>query len=279
MSDNALTREFEAVLQGEPPLGFDPDDVVTVAARRQRWRRASVLAGVGVAAVVVAAVAVPAALARAPEAASPDVTSTIGDWPPAGTSWPRQSQQRLTTQQVTSLGHLNHVLPELVPGWTSTKHDYGTAGTFVTEGPGKPAPLVQQQGFGNDMTVRAGDRVIDVYVTVRVPLGTNPPTPLAQQCATERAGTAHGDKVTCTTSKLADGSVLVAAHNVMAFKPGAAVTNGRHLELLVVQNFRPDGTEVDAESEITLGAPASHVLPTIAQLTTLAVDPAFRVTR
>jgi hypothetical protein len=127
--------------------------------------------------------------------------------------------------------------------------------------------------------VHAGDRVIDVDFTVRVPLGTNPPTPLAQQCVTERAGAAHGDKVTCTTSKLADGSVLVVAHSTMAFKPGAKVANGRHQELLVVENFRPDGTEVDAESQITLGAPASHMLPTVAQLTTLAVDPAFRVNR
>ncbi|WP_009948787.1 hypothetical protein [Saccharopolyspora erythraea] len=53
--DPELLREgMRTAVADEPPLGFDPDDVVTEAARRQRRRRTTAAA---VAAVVVATVA------------------------------------------------------------------------------------------------------------------------------------------------------------------------------------------------------------------------------
>jgi hypothetical protein len=279
MNDNTLTHEFEAALQGEPPLGFDPDDVVTMAAQRRRRRRASMLAGVGVAAVAVAAVAVPAALSRAPVAVSSASTSTA-DWPPAGTSFPKLTHQQLLDQMRGAAAHLSPTAPEVDPNWrlswTLQTSPPRFSGNFVGLG-GAPSAH-DQQGWGTFVKVDAGGGTsLDLVVGVKVPLGTSKPAPLAQRCANERRN-AHLGPLTCTITNSSDHSVLV-MHQTLDFRPGDHHANGRHAELLLVEDFRPDGTEVDASAIVQTGAPASTVLPTVGQLTALVTDPELRITR
>src|SRR5215469_16984719 len=101
MDEHTLTREFDRAVRGEPPLGFDPDDVVTTAGRRQRRHRTTMLAAGGVAAIAVAAVAVPLAIGtstgHAPVQAATSIATTAqkpvqqaapGQWPPTTLHFP-----------------------------------------------------------------------------------------------------------------------------------------------------------------------------------------------
>src|SRR5690348_6707947 len=57
MIEERITETFRLVVAGEPPLGFDPDDVVAEAARRTRARRAIAATVAATGAVALTAVA------------------------------------------------------------------------------------------------------------------------------------------------------------------------------------------------------------------------------
>lgn len=295
MDEHTLAREFDRVVRGEPPLGFDPDDVVTRAGRRQRRRRATITAGGGVAAIAIAAIAVPLAVGHgggtrveaATTATSAPATHQSAQWPPNTLTFPSISHGRLTDDLSAGKQHLLSVLSTVVPGATpgsfAPPDKPGMLDGFVGEYDSMPVTTrdpktgvdhirdtVARQGYSTPtLTFTSGGKTLSVGVTVQVPMGTIHPGPVQTGC---------DDLGTCVVTPEPDGSVRVEEHAVFAGKPGATPpANGRHQEWLFVTVFRPDGTVVSAESEIDPGAPASDVLPTENQLLQLALDPGFKL--
>lgn len=296
MDEHTLAREFDRVVRGEPPLGFDPDDVVTRAGRRQRRRRATITAGGGVAAIAIAAIAVPLAIGHgggarveaAATATSAPATHPSAQWPPNTLTFPTISQGPLTDDLAAGKRHLLSILSTAVPGATAgtygppdkpgmldgfvgqfgsapvTTKDPKTGVDHITDG-------VTRQGYSTPpLTFTEGGRTLNVDITVQVPVGTVHPGPVRTGC--DGLGT-------CVVTPEPDGSVRVVEHAVFAGKPGATPpANGRRQEWLSVTVFRPDGTVVGAESEIQPGAPAADVLPTENELLRLAGDPGFKLT-
>src|SRR5690242_5855400 len=79
MIEERITETFRQVVAGEPPLGFDPDDVVAEAARRTRQRRAiaATTAATGVVALAAATLLATAGTgAQVPVGAPPAPTHT-----------------------------------------------------------------------------------------------------------------------------------------------------------------------------------------------------------
>ncbi|GAA2815205.1 hypothetical protein [Saccharopolyspora taberi] len=86
MDPEVLRDGLRAAVADEPPLGFDPDDVVAEAARRHRRRRATAGAGVATLALVaVIAGAVPALLEPAEVPPAGTEVADAEQWPPPGT--------------------------------------------------------------------------------------------------------------------------------------------------------------------------------------------------
>lgn len=108
---NDLENELRQVAFSEPPLGFDPDDLATKAAKRQRNRRATIGAA-GVSLVLAAGVVVVTAVtphAPAPVATQPPPTYL----PPVIVVKPPQQAQ--TALEKRNMEHLKEVLPGLLP--------------------------------------------------------------------------------------------------------------------------------------------------------------------
>lgn len=102
------TRLREVVL-AEPPLGFDPDDVVTKAAKRQRNRRATVATVVVTLGIAGAAVV---ALRPSPPPPAPPAATTY--LPPVIIVKPPQQPRTPLEQRI--LDHLKEALPAVLPG-------------------------------------------------------------------------------------------------------------------------------------------------------------------
>jgi hypothetical protein len=292
MDEHTLTREFDRAVRGEPPLGFDPDDAVNRAERHQRRRRMTTLAAGGVAAIALVAVAVPLALGHDTGGSDPATiqAATVrpsGQWPPTTLDFATLSETRLGTDLDAGKQHLGAVLPAVLPNVTSIVFNLpdkpGERDGFVGQFGSVPVTTkdprtgrdtitdsVTTQGYATGLTVKAGPGTMNVAVSVAVPLGTRKPGPLAAEC---------DGLAPCLTTQEPDGGILVQEDAVLAFKPGSTPpANGRHQDWLTVTEYRPDGTIVSVESTIDLGAPATQVLPTVGELTKLAVDPAFRLT-
>lgn len=79
MIEDRITEQFRAAVAGEPPLGFDPDEVVIEAGRRRKRRQATVATALATGGVALAAVAVFATSgpARIPVGATPSGSSTV----------------------------------------------------------------------------------------------------------------------------------------------------------------------------------------------------------
>jgi hypothetical protein len=273
MDEHILAREFASAMLGEPPLGFDPDDVVATAARAQRRRRMTLLAGGGVAAVAVAAVWVPLALSGTSrvDTAEPLSTAQVTDQP--------LSQRELVERQTQAARHLLTVLPKVVSSPTVTSHQDGFVGLFdtPTQVGGRPSPA--QQGFGEAAELTVDGNQSNVELAVTIPADPIPPVPVDQQCAVvRRDADGPGTHVTCTLIRLSDGGTLLVSDVVRADRAGYPTpADGQHEQDRGVADFRPDGTEVDVTSSIAEGADAWHVLLPVATLTALATDPVFRL--
>ena len=124
MSEEDVREGLLDAVANEPPLRFDPDELIATA-RKQVRRRALVAAGVATVAVAVAAVAVPAALGRgsgttsvadqptATHRSSPPTTPTTrpDQWPPPGVE-PKYSTVDELQQRGKELSqHLRSSLP------------------------------------------------------------------------------------------------------------------------------------------------------------------------
>jgi hypothetical protein len=152
MSEEDVRDGLRDAVANEPPLHFDPDELVA-SARRQVRRRALVAAGLATVAVAVAAVAVPAALGRGsgttPVAdrptstthiptptSQPSVPSTRPDqWPPAGVEPSYRTVEELQLRGEVLGEHLRAWLPETLTSAT----DF-TFGAFGGEAEGEFYP-------------------------------------------------------------------------------------------------------------------------------------------
>lgn len=138
MIEDRLANEFRTAVAGEPPLGFDPDDVVTEAIRRRKRRQAAGATALGTGGVALAAVAVfatsagtggvsvgasPSGSSAAQTATTPpgsdDKNAPVPTEPPA--SFPGSDDA------ITQLGPvIPAVLHDRVPGLAFDKPDSGT---------------------------------------------------------------------------------------------------------------------------------------------------------
>ena len=136
MSEEDVRAGLQDAVANEPPLHFDPDELVATA-RRQVRRRALVAAGLATVVVAVAAVAVPAVLGRGSgttpvadrptsstqptthPSPSPTMPSTRPDqWPPPGVEPGHRTVEQLRQRGQDMTEHLRGSLPALLPSAT-----------------------------------------------------------------------------------------------------------------------------------------------------------------
>jgi hypothetical protein len=272
MDEDFLTREFEAVLQDEPPLGFDPDDVVASAARRQRRRRMTLLAGGGVVAVAVAAICVPLAVtgggATERIATAAPTRSAARMWPASVPAQPALSTGTLSKLATAGQQHFGYAVTKAFPDVATIKDLRSNPTTFVTSVDGTTGTDFRQQGYSVTGTVAAGQQLVDLQLDVKVPPAVSEPASLIQRCDSDQ-------HTTCTYDHASDGEVVVTDHEVFPLSAADAAKQLRPGEVLLVKDFRPDGTEVDVSSSVTIAAEPLQVLATPGQLTALARDTAF----
>jgi hypothetical protein len=109
VDDKQLTNGLRGLALAEPPLGFDPDEVATTAAKKIRTRRATI--GAGLATLVVLGSAV--AFLGPGESQAPSPVAVPSGPPPVNGLPPATDPQMLR-----NLEHLREILPELLPGVT-----------------------------------------------------------------------------------------------------------------------------------------------------------------
>jgi hypothetical protein len=140
MSEEDVRDGLLDAVANEPPLHFDPDELVATA-RRQVRRRALVAAGLATVAVAVAAVAVPAALGRGsdttPVADRPTSTTHSSSpstapptrpvqWPPPGVEPASRTVDELRQRGQEMTEHLRDTLPAILR--SATDFRYGKFG-------------------------------------------------------------------------------------------------------------------------------------------------------
>lgn len=109
MDDKQLTNGLRGLALAEPPLGFDPDEVATTAAKKIRTRRATI--GAGLATLVVLGAAV--TFLGPGESQAPSPVAVPSGPPPVNGLPPATDPQMLR-----NIEHLREVLPKLLPGAT-----------------------------------------------------------------------------------------------------------------------------------------------------------------
>ena len=121
MSEEDVRVGLLDAVADEPPLRFDPDELMATA-RGQVRRRALVAAGLATVAVAVAAVAVPAALVgdpatTVPAAAQPTTSPrpSTEQWPPPGVGPTRYPVDHLRERARELREHLRRTLPATLP--------------------------------------------------------------------------------------------------------------------------------------------------------------------
>jgi hypothetical protein len=279
MDEDFLAHEFEVVLRDEPPLGFDPDSVVSGAARRQRRRRMTLAAAGGVVAVAVIAICVPLAVTGAgtteiatADAVTAPTTSVVQAWPAEGPAVPALSDGEMSQRLRAGQQHFTVAVTKVFPDVTEVRGIQGSPGRYFMWGTPESARIVQQ-GYSLRGTVSSGDRLVDVELDIKIQLGATTRAPLSKECGWVPDGAGQDDE--CGFYRQADGDILVTSHSVFPLSHQDAADHLRPGEVLTVVDLRSDGTEVDARSAVTIGADSRHVLATTEQLTDLVGDPGF----
>lgn len=292
MNEQTLTQEFERAVQDEPPLGFDPDQVVTRAGLRRHRRRVSMLAGGGVAAVaLLAAAAVPLlrggssgseqvgpagsapALAPAPApsdskalwppaalAPAPEPSDGKALWPPAGVTPAHPTDAQLDRLKSSVASNLEVVLPKVAPGAGSLE---------ITSFPGHLGSLSGPVlGVIARAHVGPTDKGYTVNVEALVPAAPVRRFAPEQECVAAKQQIST--TMTCSYSTLANGRLLMIQDWQVTDRAGSLQ---RHI---LVTDYRSDGSFVEATSLNDASTDGQSAL-TVDQLTRLATDPGFRL--
>ncbi|MFC4858884.1 hypothetical protein [Actinophytocola glycyrrhizae] len=136
MSEEDVRGGLLDAVADEPPLRFDPDELVATA-RRQVRRRSLVAVGLATVAVAVAAVAVPVALGRdttttqvaqqpTRSAPSPSTAPSVAQWPPPGVEPAYYTVDDLRQRGHEMSKHLRGALPATLS--SASKFAYGEFG-------------------------------------------------------------------------------------------------------------------------------------------------------
>jgi len=137
VSDEDVRGGLLDAVADEPPLRFDPDELVETA-RKQVRRRALVAAGFATVVIAVAAVAVPVALGRGTtttpaadrpmttRSPSPSTLPPTAQWPPTGVEPAYFTEDELRQRGQEMSEHLRSTLPATLP--TASDIAYGEFG-------------------------------------------------------------------------------------------------------------------------------------------------------
>ncbi|OXM71707.1 hypothetical protein [Amycolatopsis vastitatis] len=268
MDEQMLAREFTAAVRTEPPLGFDPDEVVTRVARRRHRRRAILLAcaGVVVAAAAVA-VALPGADVPAPPASpgvSPRITPSAGErwWPPSGREIPQPTDARIKARAPQVAEHLEAILRKMMPPADQIRRDTLTSGHF-----GGIMPTSQR---GVSITEHGGPEDSGYYLTVDVYVPTNPVTRFQPRQLCAEMKNQISPSTTCRYADVGTGGILMTSEADTTDRAGTLQHS------ITVTDFRADASYVVVNLGGTVGVTGPLPL-TAEQLATLARDPGLKL--
>lgn len=286
MDENEITEGLRGIVLAEPPLGFDPDDVATKAARKQRDRRVALGSGLAVAVVAVAAVTFAANATGG--------TDTIGAGPSTAPTRTAPDHD-LSAEAERNQRHLRQVLLRVLP-----KADEFKVSPFTQQYQDSPdswASFTAEVSFRDD----AGPAYFTL--TVAGPQSASDFEPLAQRCDPRRIGDPgrhaaeyklpNGKPLRCTRIPQPDGSTVVVEETGVA-----AVGKDGNLHLvrksgLNAMHYRTDGSIVGIVNDDMIsvrlaeeygetkpdGSPKrdQRVRPSLTQqeLVALVTDPAF----
>ncbi|MFB9687018.1 hypothetical protein [Amycolatopsis plumensis] len=264
MDEQMLAREFTAAVRTEPPLGFDPDEVVTRVARRRHRRRTILLACAGVVvAAAVAAVAIPRAGVPAQPASpggAPRIVPSAGErwWPPGTGEIVQPSDARISAQAPRIAEHLEEVLRKMRPPAEPIRRDSLTSAHF-----GGIMPTSQR---GVAITERGGPEATGYSLTVEVFVPTNPVTRFQprQLCAEMKVQITPS--TTCRYADVGTSGILMTSEADTPDREGT-MQHG-----ITVTDFRADGSYVVVSLGGTVGVRGPLPL-TAEELATLARDP------
>ncbi|GLY43767.1 hypothetical protein Amsp01_097900 [Amycolatopsis sp. NBRC 101858] len=242
------TRLREVVL-AEPPLGFDPDEVVTKAAKRQRNRRATVATVLVTLGLAGAAIVALRPSAPPPPAATPPPTYL----PPVIIVKPPQ-QPRTPLEQRT-LDHLKEALPAVLPGLRKILlgNFYSMGGELHPDELTTMVSFVDHEGKGHSFNLGLSGKLTVARNMI----------PVAQVCGSHQAAGCE---------KLPDGStVVVSSNSAVHYR-----VDGTAVDFTDVGKIYPDDAPV-------LGLPAGPGLAPFEedsvfderQMIALVTDPGF----
>ncbi len=268
MSEEDVRDGLRGAVATEPPLVFDPDELMETARRQTKRRRALVSVGVATTVVAVAAVAVPFALGipRGGDGVvvgSPPVTSTTTtlatttptmpgpedvEWPPPGIEPAHYTAAELAQRGKEMQAHLATAFASVAPEATGVE--------------------VQQFGGESEGAVSDGQTYLNAFTrfTVRG-------TPYAVDIQAVAPGAAMspeercGEPGACEVQELPDGSWLLITDESQGQARIASVLHYRNTGAVVRAtgyNYDPTSTKVTYARAVPL---------TIEQLTALATDP------
>jgi hypothetical protein len=269
MSENDVREGLRGVVDGEPPLSFDPDELMETTRRRTKRRRALVSVGVATTAVAVAAVAVPLALGiqrgtgEVAAGAQPGtaVSTTVppssppeaGDipWPPPGVVPAHYTAAELTQRGEEMRAHLSSTFASVVPG----------------------ASGVEVQPFGGESTGSVSDGQTYLNAFTKFSVAGAPYAVDLQAIAPGAAVSPEeqcGDHGACEARELADGTWLLITEEGQDQATIVSVIHYRANGAVV----RATGYNYDPTSQTAVQyAPAVPV--TVDQLAALATDTAL----
>jgi hypothetical protein len=288
VDENEITEGLRGIALAEPPLGFEPDEVATRAARRVRDRRVALGSGLAVAVVAVAAVTVAANITGGG-------ADSIGSGPSTAPTRPVPDHD-LTEAAIRNDAHLREILPGTLPKAGEFK-----VGGFTQQYKDSPDSWAS---FTNEVRFRDDAGPAYFTFTVTGPQSAGDYEPLAQRC-TRPAGKPgrhaaeyklpDGKPLRCTRLPQPDGSTVVVEETGVA-----AVGKDGNLHLvrksgLDAMHYRADGSIVNIVNDDMIsgrlaeeygytkpdGSPRSEsrVRPPLTQqeLVALVTDPAFTI--
>lgn len=259
MSEEDVRGGLRDAVADEPPLDFDPDELVATARHQITRRRSLIAAGVATVAVVAAAVAVPVVLGRVTTyqaadqpttaAATTKPSPTPGQWPPPDVQTPSYTADDLRGRGQQMKGHLETAAPALLTQASAFEFNEfgGEATDDFYEG---------QDSINAEFSFVVDNSRYSVFVTVWAPGSAN-----------DLLDTVCPSSDSCQRLGAQDGGQLVATTE--------AVDTERTIS--TVYHFRKSGGVVQIAAynyDMSTDAPAMPTIPvTVDQQKALATDP------
>jgi hypothetical protein len=220
MSEEDVRLGLRDAVDGEPPLDFDPDALVTSARHQVKRRRALLAVGVATVAVVAAAVAVPIALGRGEtQVAEPPASTATSEkptqWSPTATQPSHLTEGDLRHRGQEMAVHLKAVVPDALP--TASEFEYGEFG-----GEASGQFYEGQTSVNAAISFTVDHARYSIVVTVWVPggLATSPGGVCAASGAyCKQFGERDGGPIVVKTEDLGDQTISTMYH----FRPSGGV--------------------------------------------------------